>query len=41
VRVDDLSTGRLANLASASPQQSFRFVETDITYSGVRTLVDG
>jgi NAD(P)-dependent dehydrogenase (short-subunit alcohol dehydrogenase family) len=27
VGVDDLSTGRLANLASASPQQSFRFVK--------------
>jgi UDP-glucose 4-epimerase len=40
VGVDDLSTGRLSNLASASPQQSFRFVETDITDSGFRTLVE-
>ena len=39
VGVDDLSTGKLANLALASEHPSFRFVEQDITSAAFRDLV--
>jgi UDP-glucose 4-epimerase len=39
VGVDDLSTGRLSNLAEASRHPSFDFVELDVTSSDFRTLV--
>ena len=39
VAVDDLSTGRLSNLAEASRHPAFRFEELDIVSSDFRTLV--
>jgi UDP-glucose 4-epimerase len=40
VGVDDLSTGRLANLTEAIPHPSFRFVELDIVSGEFRSLVE-
>jgi UDP-glucose 4-epimerase len=40
VGVDDLSTGRLSNLAEASRYPSFRFVELDITSADFRALMN-
>ncbi|SFP13755.1 UDP-glucose 4-epimerase [Geodermatophilus dictyosporus] len=41
VGVDDLSTGRLDNLAAASAHPAFRLVELDVTTPGFRDLVAG
>ena len=39
VGIDDLSTGRLSNLAGASRCPTFRFVESDVTSGDFRSLV--